>query len=364
MIRPPETGSESPPVRTLLVTASSTHRPPWWWNDIDHDATTCELEHETVIVENGRLSRLLSIESARLFWRVAALLFAGRRRYRYVYTFECGWLSFAIAFIQTLTGYHRPRHVILQFIMREKTATWQSRLKYAFMRWCFSSVHLCICSSRAECRYYESAFRWPAAKLAFVPLHTDPRLLEQPSTEGAFVIAAGRTFRDYPTLIEAFRTLDTPLVIVAGKSAAGHGALTANITMRFDLPAKELNELMANSLAVAVPLERRRISIGQSVVLQAMTFGKAVIATRVPGTEDYIEHMETGILVEPGDAAAFRDAVRLISEDAALRARLGRAARARVLEQYLPRHYASAVSGILGMRSRHGDRIARKPGPA
>ncbi len=343
------TGSQSKPVRTLLVTAASTHSQPWWWNDIDHDSTTCELDHETVIVANGRLSRLVSLESARLLWRVAALLFAGRRRYRYVYTFECGWLSFAIAFIQTLTGYHRPRHVILQFIMRERRPTWQSRLKYGFMRWCFSSVYLCICSSRSESKYYESAFRWPASKLAFVPLHTDPKFLQHTFSDGNYVIAAGRTFRDYPTLLEAFRDIDTPLVVVAGK-AASNLAPTANVTMKFDLPATELSGLIAASLAVAVPLERREISIGQSVVLQAMALGKAVIATRVNATEDYIQHLETGLLVEPGDAAGFREAVRLITEDPALRERLGQAARARILERYLPRHYARDVAEVLKLR--------------
>ena len=347
-------------VRTLLVTAGSTHRQPWWWNDIDHDAQPCELEHTTVIVENGRLSRLLSLESLSLFCRVASILFAGRRRYHTVYTFECGWLSFAIAFIQTLTLYHRPRHVILQFIMREKRPAWRSRLKYAFMRWCFSSVHLAVCSSRAECRYYARVFGWPASKLAFIPLHTDPRLLEQATSEGNFVIAAGRTFRDYPTLIEAFRSLDTSLVIVAGRANADLAA-TPNITVRFDIPGPELVALMARSIAVALPLEEREISIGQSVLLQAMTLGKPVIATRVPGTEDYIEHMETGILVPPRDPAAFREAVQMIINDAALRERLGRAARMRVLAEYLPRHYARAVADTMALSVQpHGERSPDK----
>jgi glycosyltransferase involved in cell wall biosynthesis len=348
--------SHTPNVRTLLVTAGSTHRQPWWWNFVDHDAQPCTLEHETVIVENGRLSRLLSFESAALFWRVCSILFSGRRRYYAVYTFECGWLSFAIAFIQTITFYHRPRHVILQFIMREKQPTWQSRLKYAFMRFCFSSVYLCVCSSRAECRYYAKVFGWPASKLAYIPLHTDPRLLEHETSEGDFVLAAGRTLRDYPTLIEAFRTIDTPLVIVAGRASAQLAA-TPNVSFRFDIPGPELIDLMARSLVVALPLEQREISIGQSVLLQAMTLGKPVIATRVNGTEDYIRNMETGILVPPRDPAAFRDAVRLLAGDAALRDRLGRAARAHILTEFLPRHYARAVAEALALTAEpHGDR--------
>ncbi len=351
--------SHPSPIRTLLVTANSTHRQPWWWNDVDHAALPCELEHTTVIVENGRITRLISFESLSLLWRVCSILFSGRHRYDTVYTFECGWLSFAIAFIQTLTRYHRPRHVILQFIMREKRPTWQSRLKYAFMRWCFSSVHLCVCSSRGECRYYAEAFRWPAAKFAFVPFHTDPRLLDQATSDGDFVIAAGRTFRDYPTLIEAFRSLETPLVIVAGRASAALAA-TPNVSFRFDIPGPELVALMARSVAVALPLEEREISIGQSVLLQAMTLGKPVIATRVRGTEDYIDHMQTGILVPPGDPAAFREAVLMITQDAALRDRLGQAARTRVLAQFLPQHYARAVADTMALDRRHRARSAEK----
>jgi glycosyltransferase involved in cell wall biosynthesis len=334
-------------MRSLLVTAGSVHRQPWWWNDIDHDPRRCTLEHETLIVDNGRLGALVSLESAALFWQVARILFAGRRRYAYVYTFECGWVSFAIAFLQTLSLVRRPKHVILQFIMREKQAKWQSRLKYAFMRWCFSSVHLCICSSRAECDYYASAFRWPATKLAFVPFHSDPRFLDATTSEGDYVIAAGRTLRDYATLTRAFHGLDTPLVVVAGRSSPGLDDLASNTTVRYDVPGAELADLMARSLAVAVPLEERQISTGQSVVLQAMALGKAVIATCVNGTEDYIEHMQTGILVPPRDPEAFRDAVRLVASDAALRTKLGRAARERVVGRHLPRHYARLLADVL-----------------
>lgn len=343
-------------VRTLLVTAGSTHKQPWWWQDLDHAGAECELEHETVIVENGRLSGLLSFENVRLLWRVASILFNGRRRYRYVYTFECGWLSFAIAFLQTVTMVHRPRHVILQFIMRERQPTWSSRLKYAFMKWCFSSVDLCVCSSRAECRYYEQAFGWPAAKLAYVPLHSDPRFLDLPVAEGAYVIAAGRTFRDYATLTAAFRGEPTPLVVVAGRNNTGLEQLTPNITVRYDVPGAELMDLLSKSMAVAVPLEPRDISIGQSVVLQAMSLGKPVIVTRVNGTEDYITDMVDGLFVPPHDPAAIRAAVDRLAGDPALRERLGRAARQRVTEMYLPKHYAQAVTELLRHRHRHEPR--------
>ena len=198
----------------------------------------------------------------------------------------------------------------------------------------------------------EDAFQWPPERLAFVPFHTDPRfVVDDYGPDEGFVMAAGRTFRDYATLVEAFEGLDVPLVIVASPSNPGLSNLTRSVTLKYDLPGPELAALMSRSLVVALPLESRQISIGQSVLLQAMAMGKPVIVTKVNGTEDYVEHMRTGILVPPNDQGALREAVVMLVRDAGLRERLGRAALDRVKQQHLPQHYADGVSRRLRRRS-------------
>jgi glycosyltransferase involved in cell wall biosynthesis len=274
-------------------------------------------------------------------------LFAARRDgYSYVFSFENDWMTFIIGGLQTLLWFRRPRHVILQFIMREPTPALTSRLKYAFMRWCFRSVHLCVCSSRPEADFYVRVFRWPAAKVAFVPFHTDPAFVKRPAAlEEAFAVAAGRTYRDYPTLLEAARGgLDLAVTIVAGRSTFGTVPLPAGVDVRYDIPLPELIDLIARSALVVLPLTEREISTGQSVLLEAMAMGKAVVVTRVNGTVDYVDHMRTGVLVPPNDPAAMRDAINRLAGDPALRRRLGEAGREQVLQHYLPNHYAQGVA--------------------
>lgn len=275
---------------------------------------------------------------------------ARREGFAYVFTFENDWLTLLIASFQTLLFIRRPRHVILQFIMRERTETIVSRLKYAFLRWCYRSVHLCVVSSRSEGDYYRETFGWPADKVAFVPFHTDPTFAKRDSSpEEPLVVAAGRTFRDYPTLLEAARGgLDLPLTIVAGRQSFGGAPLPAGVTTLFDIPLPELVALMARAAIVVLPLTERQISTGQSVLLEAMAKGKAVVATRVNGTVDYIEHMRTGVLVPPGDAVAMRAAINVLARDPDLRRRIGIAAREQVLAHYLPDHYAQGVARVLG----------------
>jgi glycosyltransferase involved in cell wall biosynthesis len=333
--------------RTLVMTLARQPGKPWWWRHLDHGSAACLIDHDVVVVK-ARPSGPFSIAFASMCARIVSILFRARGKYRYVVTFECDWTSFIVAGVQTMLGFRRPRHVIAQFIMREKTASFASKVKYAFMKWCFSSVYLCVCSSRSEGEYYMKAFGWPRHKVGYAPLHTDPGFLErEPVDEEHMTVSAGRTFRDYKTLLDAFAGSDLPLTIVASPANIGAAAIPANVTVLYDLPITELIDLIARSKVVILPLENREISIGQSVLLEAMTMGKAVVVTRVNGTVDYVEHMKTGILVPPHDAGAIRDAVSLLMNDVELRRRLGDAARAHVLEHHLPRHYAADVAAIL-----------------
>ena len=335
--------------QALLIRVGRTD-PHWWWNDVDHQALGCRLVCRTLPLGVTRVESPFGRTFVLLAVRTVRMLFQARREgFAYVFTFENDWLTLIIASVQTLLMFRRPRHVILQFIMREPTPRLKSRLKYAFMRWCFRSVHLCVCSSRPEADYYAEVFGWPPERVAFVPFHTDPAFVRRAEgKEDLFAIAAGRTFRDYPTLLDAAREgLDLPVTIVAGRGSLGSASVPQGVTVRYDIPRPALVDLMARSAIVVLPLEARQISTGQSVLLEAMAMGKPVVVTRVNGTVDYVEHMRTGLLVPPNDPAALREAVNRLARDPELRQRLGKAGRDEVLRRHLPEHYAQGVARAL-----------------
>lgn len=71
------------------------------------------------------------------------------------------------------------------------------------------------------------------------------------------------------------------------------------------------------------------------VQLEAMACGKPVVSTRVPSGVSWVNRDgETGALVEPGDVAALRDALKRLLADAPLRARLGSAGAVRVRREF------------------------------
>jgi glycosyltransferase involved in cell wall biosynthesis len=71
-----------------------------------------------------------------------------------------------------------------------------------------------------------------------------------------------------------------------------------------------------------------------NVVLEAMAYGKPVVATAAPGTTEVVSDGVTGRLAPVDDANALALALRTLVDDPAERARLGAAGRARVEREF------------------------------
>jgi glycosyltransferase involved in cell wall biosynthesis len=66
-------------------------------------------------------------------------------------------------------------------------------------------------------------------------------------------------------------------------------------------------------------------------ILEAMASGLPVVATRVGGIPESVEHEKTGLLVEPGDPQALARAILRLLTDDSLRRAMGKAARQRAV---------------------------------
>ncbi len=82
-------------------------------------------------------------------------------------------------------------------------------------------------------------------------------------------------------------------------------------------------------------------------IFEYMAMGKAVVAPRYAPIEEVLEDGRTGLLFPPRDPDGLRRAIERLLDDAALRERLGDAARARVLATHTWRINAEAVLAAL-----------------
>lgn len=81
-------------------------------------------------------------------------------------------------------------------------------------------------------------------------------------------------------------------------------------------------------------------------LLEAAACGRPLIVTDVPGCRRFVRDGVEGLVVPPDDAAALADAIGRLAGDAALRRRMGRAARARLLDGFTEAHVRAAATAL------------------
>jgi glycosyltransferase involved in cell wall biosynthesis len=340
----------APRCRALVITVGQQPEPqPWWWDQLASWSLRESLVYERISIDNLPQKQLGLRHMPAFIGRLMKLLRRARReRMNYVLTFEADLTCYMIGFLQLLPWFRGPKHVILQFITRERAPTASSRLRHAIAQLCLSTVYRFICSSRREVEYYRSLFPWDPARFVFVPFHTDERLLARPSAPRAdFIIAAGRAYRDFATLAQAVAGTGIRTLIVCGRQGPQLDQTPPEVTVITEMPFDQLMGEVARARVVVVPLTPQRISTGQSFVLQAMAVRGAVVATRTAGTEDYIEDGVNGLLVSPRDPAELRRVIQRVWNDSALATELGESARATIVRKHLPAEYARTIAAAI-----------------
>jgi glycosyltransferase involved in cell wall biosynthesis len=309
----------------------------WWWQYLPTLKKGCEL-FAVKIPEQGFLGSIVPL--LRLYLKL--------NNYDAVITHQDGYATFIFSFLNSLLKRKKCRHYVNEFITKEKSKGFYHYIKFLFLRFSFRSVYCIMCSSRLEIEYYKSILRLQKTKFRFVPLATNPKFIEVKSDfVGDYIISAGRTGRDYRTLLEAVKDLPLRLILVADYFNLSGIPISKNVEVKYNIPFNKLIGLIASAKFAVLPLQDLSISVGQSVLLEAMALGKAVIVTRNASTIDYITDGETGIFVSPGDSEDIKKAVILLLEDLQKAVQIGARAREVIQKNYLIRDKISRVCSII-----------------
>jgi rhamnosyl/mannosyltransferase len=165
--------------------------------------------------------------------------------------------------------------------------------------------------------------------------------LRQRYGERRLVFALGRMtyYKGWEVLVEAARQLPADVLVVVGgggpdlpryRALAERAGASERVRFVGPLSAASVEAHFALACAFCMPSTQRAEAFGVAA-LEAMARGLAVVSTAIPGSglgwlqQDGV----TGLQVPPRDAQALAMALQRLIEDAALRARLGAAGRAR-----------------------------------
>jgi glycosyltransferase involved in cell wall biosynthesis len=167
------------------------------------------------------------------------------------------------------------------------------------------------------------------------------------------VIAIGRDLaRDYATLMDAVRPLDTRVVVVVLQRNLEGLDVPANVEVRERIPYADLRDLYRRAAVAVVALRGADFPFGSegsgvSAMLEAQASGTALVASDRPIVRDYLRDGETGLVVPPEDPAALREAIVRLLDDRELARHLGDAGRAQVEQHHTMDDMAARLAPLM-----------------
>ena len=294
----------------------------------------------------GRWRRLLGIASS-----TVAAVWAARREQRLV-LLTAGYEVFAaVMLVRLLRASRRPQLAVADFLVpssRRLAGVQALLLRQVDKWWCVRSGDIQTLADLFgvdpdRCTWVP--FPLSADLDEFTAVSTSrPSLLGGPLVEG-YVYSAGTAHRNWPMLLDALQEVGCPAVLAldATEPALRGRRLPARVHVVGRVSPEEGRALAARAEVVVVALQDTHLPAGPLVLADALALGKAVVATDVNGTRDYVIDGLTARVVPPDDTRALATALRDLLADDALRQRLGWAARAWTLQHLSPGDFARAV---------------------
>lgn len=211
-----------------------------------------------------------------------------------------------------------------------------------------------ICPSRFMLEML-SRFGWPRDRLTVLPNPVSmPAIAAGP--RGREIVYAGRLSpeKGVSVLLAAAREFpDIPFHLFGDGPERGALERAAPSQVRFFgfKPPEAVRAALAHARLAVVP------SVWYEnfpyAVLEPMSVGTPVIASRIGGIPEIIRDGANGLLAVPGSAASLVDRIRILYYDEALGAAFGKRAAADVRSAYDPTHHLRAIRELYGSLVRH-----------
>jgi len=316
----------------------------WLWDYLPSHNDKVDFLWVTTSDKFPKWGKLLTYYPIYLWLGIKAAVQMARKEYDLVVAWESK-NGFPLAVLRSLLRIRNPKLVILAFAYKGIAINFLN-----LGRLTVHGIDHITVPTISEMEYYNKLLGFPLDKITFSPLGWYDMVSTLDTSEretGNYVFAGGRSGRDYRTLFEAMSGLDGQLIVNARSFNMQGLSCPPNVKIHDFMPLREYYTLMARAKFVVLPLQDTPYAVGLGHIVQAMSAGKALVATRTASTVDYIENGQTGILVAPYDAHDMRSAITYLLAHPEEAERMGRNARRRYEERYTFPAFAQRVHDVL-----------------
>jgi glycosyltransferase involved in cell wall biosynthesis len=323
----------------------------WLWKYLPSNTDELDFLVTTVAVDRiPKWGRSLTFYAAYWLAGVRAWLKTRRTRYDLVIAWE-GKLGIPYSVLRSLVGQNSPPLIILALHIGGIISHFVGLVRFGLR-----SVARVVVFTPAEVEPYRRLLSLSPGAISYCPLGWydamrwyDPEKGERPEAlarSGKFILSSGRTYRDYETLARAVAGTEVEVKVSGRPFNLAKIDLPENMEATGWLAYRALQHYLYQSHFYVVPLLPIAHAGGDTSLLHAMSFGKAIVATRAPSTETYIQHGVTGLLVEPRDVEGMRQAILHLWRNPDEAKRMGREARRRFEENHTIEKLAKSIYDV------------------
>jgi glycosyltransferase involved in cell wall biosynthesis len=299
------------------------------------------VDYKAAKIKSGAIGKILEIiggKNLSLAWTCYLL----RHKYRVIFT-DGEQVGIPLAFLLKYANHRsRPFHFMISHIL----SVGKKMILLDQLGLC-SHIDIFFVYSSWQKSFIENRWKISSNRVVYTPFMVDTDFFspEQAHSEIAMnlawngkplICAVGLEFRDYPTLIEAVRGMDIQVVIAAAspwskrRDSTQGQQIPENVTIQ-RFTQYELRDLYAASNFLVMPLYPVNFQAGVTAILEAMSMGKAVVCSRIPGQTDVVVDNETGVYISPGDSSILREVIKNLLNQPFTIEKMGYSGRERVL---------------------------------
>lgn len=242
--------------------------------------------------------------------------------------------------LKSILGIKKPKWVIIDFNISGTIGDARTFRQKVF-KYAVSKTDGIVTISKAEEGKLKEMFPHLSDNIRFFHEGVDTNFFRpnESAEEEDFILSVGLDpSRDFKTLIEAAQELDVPVKLATKPERINDlKPLPKNVTAQL-YPHDEMLKQYAKAKVIVVGLNIQsadsKDSMGTFAVAEAMSMGKAVVATKTHSLDSYIEDGVTGRLVPAHDAGAMGDAIRDLLQNNKKRHDIGKAARVFAVQNF------------------------------